>query len=119
MSSALNVLEAGIGTGVERDGVQQSLTGKCSAFRSNNQKGYFFTRIKTPRAGKIAHIWLREGKECYRIEIDVKPPAWSVYSYFTFRPQHAGNWKAEARDGDRILTSLNFNVAQPAEDRSL
>jgi hypothetical protein len=119
MSSALNVLEAGIGTGVERDGVQQSLTGKCSAFRSNNQKGYFFTRIRTPRAGKIAHIWLREGKECYRIEIDVKPPAWSVYSYFTFRPQHAGNWKAEARDGDRILTSLNFNVAQPAEDRSL
>ena len=119
MSSGLNVLEAGIGTGVERDGVQQSLTGKCSAFRSNNQKGYFFTRIKTPRAGKIAHIWLREGKECYRIEIDVKPPAWSVYSYFTFRPQHAGNWKAEARDGDCILTSLNFNVVQPAEDRSL
>jgi hypothetical protein len=119
ISAGFNVLEAGIGTGVERDGVQQCLIGKCSAFKSNNQRGYFFTRIKTQKEGKIAHIWLREGKECYRKEIDVKPPAWSVYSYFTFRPQHAGNWKAEARDGDRILTSLNFNVVQPVEDRSL
>ncbi len=116
---ALKVVEAGIGTGVERDGAQQSLIGKCSALRSNNQRGYFFTRIKTQKGGKIAHIWLREGKEYYRIEIDVKPPAWSVYSYFTFRPQHTGNWKAEARDRDHILTSLNFNVVQPSEDRSL
>ncbi len=115
----LKVLEAGIGTGIEKDGIQQSLTGKCSAFRSDNQRGYFFTRIKTPRQGKIAHIWLWEGKEYYRIEIDVKPPAWSVYSYFTFRPQHAGNWKAEARDGDHVLSSLNFNVLQSSEDRSL
>ena len=116
---ALKILEAGIGTGVERDGIQQFLIGKCSAFRSNNQRGYFFTRIKTARAGKIAHIWLCEGKEYHRIEIDVKPPAWSVYSYFTFRPQHTGNWKAEARDGDQVLTSLNFNVVQSSEDRSL
>lgn len=116
---AVKVLEAGIGTGIEKDGIQQSLIGKCSAFRSNNQRGYFFTRIETPRAGKIAHIWLWEGKEYHRIEIDVKPPAWSVYSYFTFRPQHTGNWKAEARDGDHVLTSLNFNVVQSSEDRSL
>jgi len=116
---ALKVLEAGIGTGVERDGVQQFLIGKCSAFRSDNQRGYFFTRIKTPRAGKIAHIWLCEGKEYHRVEIDVKPPAWSIYSCFTFRPQHTGNWKAEARDGDHVLTSLNFNVVQSSEDRSL
>jgi len=119
MMPALKVLEAGVGTGVGRDGIQQSLIGKCSAFRSNNQRGYFFTRIKTRKEGKIAHIWLREGKEYHRIEIDVKPPAWSVYSYFTFRPQHTGNWKAEARDGDHVLTSLNFNVVQPIEDRSL
>jgi len=113
------VLEASIGKGVERDGGQQFLTGKCSEFTSNHQRGYFFTRIKTPRAGKIAHIWLWEGKEYYRMEIDVKPPAWSVYSYFTFRPQHAGNWKAEARDGNHVLTSLNFRVVQSSEDRSL
>ena len=116
---ALKVLEAAIGTGIEKDGVQQFLTGRCSGFKSNNQRGYFFTRIKTSRAGKIAHIWLWEGREYHRIEIDVKPPAWSVYSYFTFRPQHAGNWKAEARDGDHVLTSLNFNVVQAGEDRSL
>ena len=113
------VLEASIGTGIEREGFQQFLTGKCSEFTSNNQRGYFFTRIKTPRVGKIAHIWLWEGKEYYRMEIDVKPPAWSVYSYFTFRPQHTGNWKAEARDGNHVLTSLNFRVIQSSGDRSL
>jgi hypothetical protein len=113
------VLEASIGTGIEREGFQQFLAGKCSEFTSNNQRGYFFTRIKTPRVGKIAHIWLWEGKEYYRMEIDVKPPAWSVYSYFTFRPQHTGNWRAEARDGNHVLTSLNFRVIQSSGDRSL
>jgi hypothetical protein len=59
---ALRVLEAGIGTGIEKDGIQQFLVGKCSSIRSNNQRGYFFTRIKTPREGKIAHIWLWEAR---------------------------------------------------------
>jgi cytoskeletal protein RodZ len=113
------VLEASIGKGIERDGGQQFLTGKCSEFTSNNQKGYFFTRIKTPTAKKITHIWLWEGKQYYQMEIDVKPPAWSVYSYFTFRPQHAGNWKAEARDGGQVLSSVNFRVVQSTGDRSL
>jgi hypothetical protein len=113
------VLEASIGKGIERDGGQQFLTGKCSEFTSNHQRGYFFTRIKTLRVGKIAHIWLWEGKEYYRMEIDIKPPAWSVYSYFTFRPQHAGNWKVEVRNGENILTSLNFRVIQSSGDRSL
>jgi len=113
------VLEASIGTGIEREGAQQFLRGKCSELTSNNQRGYFFTRIKTPMAGKIAHIWLWEGKEYHRLEIDVKPPAWSVYSYLTFRPQHTGNWKAEVRDRDHLLTSLNFRVVQSREERSL
>ncbi|MBM4309203.1 MAG: DUF2914 domain-containing protein, partial [Deltaproteobacteria bacterium] len=81
-------------------------------FSSNNQRGYFFTRIKTPKPGKIAHVWLLEGKEYHRIEMDVKPPAWSVYSYLTFQPQHVGNWKAEVREGEQTLTTLNFKVLQ-------
>jgi hypothetical protein len=113
------VIEASIGTGIERDGVQQLLTGKCSDFTSDNQRGYFFTRIKTPRAGKITHIWLWEGKEYYRMEINIKPPSWSVYSYFTFRPHHAGNWKAEVRDGDHVLTCLNFRVIHSRGVQSL
>ena len=107
---AFEILEAGMGTGIERESDQQFLTGNAGEFTSNNQRGYFFTRIRAPRPGKIAHVWLLEGKEYHRIEMDVKPPAWSVYSYLTFRPQHTGNWKAEARDGDQILTSLNFKV---------
>ena len=106
------ILEAGMGTGIEKESNQQFLTGNALEFTSNNQRGYFFTRIKTPRSRKIAHVWLWEGKEYHRMEIDVKPPAWSVYSYLTFRPQHTGNWKAEAREGDQILTSLNFKVHQ-------
>lgn len=118
-SPGLQVLEASIGKGIEKESGRQSLIGKCSEFTSNNQTGYFFTRIKTPTVGKITHIWLWEGKEYYQMEIDVKPPAWSVYSYFTFRPQHAGNWKAEARNGDQVLTSVNFRVVQSTGDGSL
>jgi transcriptional regulator with XRE-family HTH domain len=113
------VLEASIGTGIGREDGNQFLTGKCFDFTSNNQRGYFFTRIEAPRVGKITHIWLWEGKEYHRMEIDVKPPAWSVYSYFTFQPQHTGNWKAEVRQGDHVLTSLNFRVIQPQGDQSL
>jgi hypothetical protein len=60
------------------------------------------------------------GRQGYhRMEMDVKPPDLSVYSYLTFRPQHTGNWKAEARDGDHVLSSLNFRVTQSSGDRSL
>lgn len=111
-ASGYQILEAGIGTNIEKDNDQQFLTGNALDFNSNNQRGYFFARIKTPKPGKIAHVWLREGKEFHRIEMEVKPPAWSVYSYLTFRPQHTGNWKAKAREGDQILTSLNFKVLQ-------
>jgi cytoskeleton protein RodZ len=116
---AFQVLEADIGRGIEKEGGRQSLTGKCSEFTSDNQRAYFFTRIKTPTARKITHIWLWKGKEYYQTEIDVKPPAWSVYSYCTFRHQHTGDWKAEVRDGDQVLTSLDFRVVQSAGDQSL
>lgn len=109
---AFEILEVGLGTGIEKESDQQVLTGNALEFTSNNQRGYFFTRVKTPRSGKIAHVWLWEGKEFHRTEMEVKPPAWSVYSYLTFRPQHTGNWKAEAREGDQILSSLNFKVLQ-------
>jgi len=112
LTPAFEILEAGLGTGIEKESDQQILTGNALEFTSNNQRGYFFTRVKAPRSGKIAHVWLWEGKEYHRMEMDVKPPAWSVYSYLTFRPQHTGNWKAEAREGDQILTSLNFKVLQ-------
>jgi hypothetical protein len=119
MTSVFEVLEASMGTGIQREGVRQFLSGKCSEFTSNNQRGYFFTRIKTPMAGKIAHIWLWEGKEYHRLEINVKPPAWSVYSYLTFRPQHTGSWRAEVRDGDHLLTGLDFRVVQSSGEQSL
>lgn len=109
-TSVFQILEAGMGTAVEKENDRQFLAGNALEFYSSNQRGYFFTRIKTPRQGKVAHVWLFEGKEYHRIEMEIRPPLWSVYSYLTFQPQHIGNWKAEARDGNQILTSLNFKV---------
>ncbi len=106
----LEILEARTGTGIENKEGVLTITGKSSEFICNNQKIYFFTRIKTRREGKITHVWLWEGKEFYRREIEIKPPACSVYSYLTLRPQHAGNWKAEVRDGDNVLNSLPFKA---------
>lgn len=111
-SPPLEVLEASIGTGIERKNGRLVLIGKCSEFTCNYQRAYFFTRIKAQREGKIAHVWLLEGKQFNRIEIEVKPPAWSVYSYITLRPQHVGNLKAEVRDGDNVLRSLSFKVIE-------
>jgi transcriptional regulator with XRE-family HTH domain len=109
-ASSFEILEANMGTAIEREDGRPVLTGKCSEFTCNNQRAYFFTRIRTPREGKIAHVWFWEGKEFTKIEIDVKPPAWSVYSYITLRPANAGIWKAEIRDGDNVLKSLSFKA---------
>lgn len=110
--SSFQILEANMGTAIEREGGRPVLTEKCSEFICNNQRAYFFTRIRSPREGKIAHIWFWEGKEFAKIEIDVKPPAWSVYSYITLRPANAGIWKAEIRDGDNVLKSLSFKATE-------
>lgn len=110
--SSFEILEASMGTAIEREGGRLVLKGKCSEFICNNQRAYFFTRIKTLREGKITHVWLWISKEFNRIEIDVKPPVWSVYSYITLRPQHAGSWKVEVRDGDNILNSLDFKATE-------
>ena len=110
---SFEVLEASMGTRIEQESGRIILTGKSSEFTCNNQRAYFFTRIKAQREGNITHVWLCKGKEFHRIEIEVKPPSWSVYSYITLRPQHAGNWKAEVRDGDKVLISLSFKVSVP------
>ena len=110
--SSFEILEANMGTAIERAGGRPVLSGKCSEFTCNNQRAYFFTRIRAQRERKIAHVWFWEGKEFTKIEIDVKPPVWSVYSYITLRPQYAGIWKAEIRDGDNILKSLRFKATK-------
>ena len=109
-SPAFIVLEASIGSGIEKAGGLLSLTEKCSEFTCDNRKVYFFTRVMTPREGKIAHVWLWNGKEFYRKEIDLRPPAWSVYSYIVLRSPHHGNWNAEVRDADKVLARLSFRA---------
>jgi transcriptional regulator with XRE-family HTH domain len=111
-SPFFEVLEVSIGRGIEREGGRLIITGECSEFTCNNQRAYLFSRIKTQREGKIAHVWLWEGKEFNKIEIETRPPAWSIYSYITLRPQHFGNWKAEVRDGDKVLASVSFKVIE-------
>jgi cytoskeleton protein RodZ len=107
------VIKAGIGTGIEREDDHLVLKGKSVEFRCNNQKIFFLTRIKTSREEKIAHVWFWEGKEYHSNEMEVKPPEYSVYSYLTLRPHQSGNWKAEIKVGETVLTSLNFKATEP------
>lgn len=111
-SPSYEVIEAKMGTGVEWNGPRVFLKGIRSEFTSLNQKPYFFTRIRTEKEGKITHVWLREGKEILRKQVEVRPPAWSVYTYITLSTDLLGEWRAEARDGENVLASLNFKVTE-------
>jgi len=82
-------------------------------FACNNQKVYFVTRTNGKKEGKLTHVWSWEGTEFYRIEIDVKTPTRSVYSYLTLRPNHIGDWTVEVRDGDSTLEEVTFKATAP------
>ena len=111
--SLYEVSDAHLGTGIEMEGGRPRAVGKGSEFNCENQKIYFFTRIEGPKAGKIWHVWLWEGKEHHRIEMAVKPPSWSVYSYISLPPDRSGNWRVEVRDGDKIVMGVNFKAHSP------
>jgi transcriptional regulator with XRE-family HTH domain len=104
------VIEAGIGTLVDREGGHLILKGISREFNCNNKKIYFLTKIKTPEGGRITHVWVWRGKEYHRYETEVKSPEWSVYSYVTLRSHQRGDWKVEVRAGDNVLASENFNA---------
>jgi hypothetical protein len=107
------VSEAQLGTGIETESGRPMLVGKGSEFKCENQKVFFFTRIVTPQEGKIFHVWRWEGEEFHRIEMAVKPPAWSVYSYITLPLGRSGNWKVEVWNGDKMLTDQSFKAHKP------
>jgi hypothetical protein len=107
------VSEAYLGTGIEMESGRPRVVGKGSEFKCENQKIFFFTRIITPQEGKIFHVWRWEGEELHRIEMAVKPPAWSVYSYITLPSARSGNWKVEVWDGDKMLTDQSFKAHSP------
>jgi len=104
------VLDAHLGTGIETEAGRPVVIGKGSEFKCENQRVYFFTRILSPKEGKIFHVWRRDGEESHRIEMSVKPPAWSVYSYISLSPARSGNWKVEVWDGDKMLGNSSFKA---------
>ncbi len=104
------VIEAGIGSSVDREGGRLTLNGISREFTCNNKKIYFLTKIKTPEGGRITHVWVWRGKEYHRYEIEVKSPEGSVYSYVTLRSHQRGDWKVEVRAGDDVLASETFNA---------
>jgi hypothetical protein len=112
-----------LGTGIELEGSRLTVVGRGSEFRCENQKVYFYTRIMTPREGKIYHVWRWEGEEFHRIGMVVKSPEWSVYSYITLPPARSGNWKVEVWDGEKYwLTSIRKyqpNIPSPSKDTSI
>jgi hypothetical protein len=104
------VTDAQLGTAVQVEDGRPRLVGKASEFECENQRVYFFTRIATPKEGKIVHVWRCEEKEQCRIEMTVKSPSWSVYSHIFLYPARSGNWKVEVWGGDRLLKSVSFKA---------
>ena len=107
------ILDAHLGTGIEMEGGRPVVVGKGSEFKCENQRIYFFTRIEATQEGKIWHVWRWEGKEHHRIEMVVKPPSWSVYSYVSLPPVRSGNWRVEVWDGDKMLMDVGFKAHSP------
>lgn len=107
------VIEAYTGTGISKEGERLILTGKTSEFTCNNQKIYFFTRIKTDKENKVLHVWFWMDKEFQKIDLEIKPPLWGTYSYLTLRPNMSGPWRVELRYGDEVLKTLFFKAYKP------
>ncbi len=107
------VTDARLGTGIETEDGRLKLVGRGADFRCENQKIYFLTRIGTPKEGKVFHIWRWEGEEQYRLEMAVKPPSWSVYSYISLVPGRSGKWKVEVWADGRMLRDMTFQAYPP------
>jgi len=106
------VVEAKIGAGIEREGGRLLIKEEGSTFICDNQRVYFLTIIKAQEEGKVIHVWVWEGKEFFRRELEVKPPFWSTYTYITLRPPYSGDWRAEVRVGDKILSFIGFKAKE-------
>lgn len=111
---SFEVARAALGTRIETEGEPSLPKGEVSVFPCDGRRIYFFNKIRARKDGKIFHVWIWEKKEFNRIEMDVRQPAWSVYSYLTLQPPLVGTWKVEAREGDDILSSLAFKAIQPS-----
>ncbi len=111
--SSFQVIEAALGKELESSGGVLKLTGRSSEFRCNDQKIYFLTRTEGKPEGKLTHVWTWKGREFYRLDIDIKPPTRSVYSYLILRPNQTGDWAVEVRDGDTVLNRVTFTAVPP------
>ncbi len=106
------VIGAEIGSEIGREGGRLVLKGKGSEFICDNQRLYFLTKIKALEEGKVMHVWIWEGKEFFKMELEVRPPTWTTYTYVTLRSPYTGDWRAEVRAGEKILSSLGFKVRE-------
>jgi cytoskeletal protein RodZ len=113
-SESFEVIEAGLGSGIERKDDFLTLKGRRSEFLCNNQKVYFVTKIKGKKEGKVFHVWFLNGKEFQRREIKIRPTEWTVYSILTLRAGDVGDWRVEVQHGNKVLKSLSFKGIEPA-----
>ena len=111
-SLQFEVLEAGLGTGIERKDDFLTLTGKQSEFVCNDQRVYFLTRIMAKQDGELVHVWLWEDREFYKQKIEIRPPGWSIYSFIVLRFEHAGDWRTEVRQDNKVLRTLRFKAIE-------
>jgi transcriptional regulator with XRE-family HTH domain len=106
------VLKAGFGRGIKVVQNHPELIGVSSEFTCHHQRVYFLTKIQASGSGKISHVWIWRGEEVKTIDMEVKAPVWSIYSYVTIRPRQTGQWKVEVRDGSTVLSFHSFKVVE-------
>ena len=107
-ASRLSIPEHGVGRGV----VHHELVGKDERF-AEGERVWFWTLVQGGMPGEsIDHVWLHEGKEAFRVTMDLGGARWRTRSYHDLSPGSKGRWAVEARDEfGHLLARAEFDCS--------
>ncbi len=59
----------------------------------------------------FTHVWMREGEEVARVDLQARGPRWRTWSTKNIPPEWAGAWTVQAVDADgNVLATAEFTV---------
>jgi hypothetical protein len=62
-------------------------------------------------AGKVVHVWIRDGKEVFSIELRARGPRWRTWSEKQILPEWTGPWRVEVRSVEgAVLAQAEFTI---------
>lgn len=108
--SRLSISDHGVGTAVRA----RTLVGRAETFREGTTV-WFFTRVLGARRGEIVHhLWLHDGREVKRVELELGGPHWRTQSREPLARGAVGPWAVEARDAaGELLARDEFVCVAP------